>query len=103
MQEKAAHSHKVKCIIIPYFFNQTPTVDTIFFAGPFSAATIRGWLLFEGRDYIIGKPADSNNSWIRYMQVIQLAQTDAGSSTCSLSVLLSAVETIVLEHKKSQR
>ena len=51
MQEKAAHSHKVKCIIIPYFFNQTPTVDMIFFAGPFSAATIRRWLLFEGGYY----------------------------------------------------
>ena len=42
MQEKPAHSHKVTCIIIPYFFDQTPAVDTIFFAGPFSAATIRG-------------------------------------------------------------
>ena len=40
-----------------------------------------------------GKPADSNNSWIRYMRVIQLGQIDTGSSTCSPSVLLSAMET----------
>ena len=41
----------------------------------------------------IGKQVDSNDSWIRYMQAIQLGLIDAGSSTPSLSVLLSAMET----------
>ena len=36
--------------------------------------------------------ADSNNAWMRYTQAIQLGLIDAGSSMCSLSVLLSAVE-----------
>ena len=50
----------------------------------FSMATIRGWHL---------KLADSNDSWIRYMQAIQLSLIDAGSSVHSLSVLLLAMET----------
>ena len=69
-----------------------------------AVATNRGrlWLLIEvasldwgrqGGVYVVGKPADSNDGWIRYMRVIQLGLIDAGSSTCSLSVLLSAVET----------
>ena len=33
-----------------------------------------------------GKPADINNGWIRYVQVIQLGLIDAASSTLSLSV-----------------
>ena len=46
------------------------------------------WLLLEGGIYFV----DSNDGWIRYMGVIQLGLIDAGSSTCSLSVLLLAVE-----------
>ena len=49
-------------------------------------------LLFNGGVCFIGKLADSNDSWIRYMWVIQLGLTDAGSSTRNLLVLLSAVE-----------
>ena len=47
-----------------------------------------------------GKPADSNNSWIRYMRVIQLGRIDTGSSTCSPSVLLSAMETSLTNTNK---
>ena len=49
------------------------------------------WLLFGGS--FVVKPADSNDDWIRYVWVIQLGMIDAGSSTRSFSVLLSAVET----------
>ena len=31
-----------------------------------------GWILFQGGIYFVGKPVDSNNSWTKYMQVIQL-------------------------------
>ena len=31
-------------------------------------ATVQGWLLFEGGIYFFRQPADTNNSWIRYMQ-----------------------------------
>ena len=41
--------------------------------------------------FLGGKPADSNNGWIRNMRAIQLGLIDTGS-THSLSVLLSAVE-----------
>ena len=50
------------------------------------------WLLFEGGIYFIGKPADINDGWIRYVQAIHRRMLDAGSSTCNLSVLLSAME-----------
>ena len=50
------------------------------------------WLLFEGGIYFIGKPADINDGWIRNVRVIQWRLLDAGSSTCNLSVLLSAME-----------
>ena len=50
------------------------------------------WLLFEGGVYFIGKPADINDSWTRYIQAIQRRLLDAGSSTRNLSVLLSAME-----------
>ena len=51
---------------VPYFFDQML------------------WLLFEGGIYFIGKPVDSNNGWIRYMQAIQLGLIDAGTActTC---------------------
>ena len=73
-------------------FLRSDAAGTIFFffAVHFSAATTRGWLLFV---YFIGKPGDSNDGWMRYMRGLQLGLIDAGSSTGSLSVLLSAVET----------
>ena len=52
------------------------------------------WLLFKGGVYFVGKSADTNGGWNRYMRVIQLGLTDAGKSTRSLPNLqLSAVET----------
>ena len=47
--------------IRPYFFNQTiwPLLHVFV------------WLLFEGGVYFIGKLADSNEGWIRYVQAIQ--------------------------------
>ena len=68
-------------------FLQSDAAATIFLAVCFMR------LLFEGGVYFVGKPADSNNDWNRYMRAIQIAMIDAGSSTCSLSVLLLAVET----------
>ena len=66
---------------------------TISFSVCFSAATTtRGQLLFVGGVYFIGKLADSKDSRIRYMRAIQLGHINAGSSTHSLSVLLSAME-----------
>ena len=38
-----------------------------FFCCTFGAATIQGWLLFEGDVYFFGKPADINDGWIRYV------------------------------------
>ena len=64
-----------------------------FFTVRFSAATTQGQLLFEGGIYSVGKPADSNDGWIRYMRAIKLGLIDAASGTHSLSFLLSAVET----------
>ena len=51
---------------VPYFFDQML------------------WLLFEGGIYFVGKPVDSNNGWIRFMQAIQLGLIDAGTActTC---------------------
>ena len=46
-------------------------------------------LLFEGGIYFSGKPTDINDSWIRYVQVIQRWLLDV---TCNLSVPLSAME-----------
>ena len=42
-------------------FPQSDAAATTFFTVCFSAATNQGWLLFEGRIYFIGKPADSND------------------------------------------
>ena len=50
------------------------------------------WLLFGGGVYFIGTPAEINDGWKRYIRVIQWRLLDAGSSTCNLSVLLSAME-----------
>ena len=63
----------------------------IYFSARFCAATIQGRLLFEGGVYFFGKPADTNDSWIRYEQTIQWQLLDAFSSKNSLSILLSAV------------
>ena len=48
-------------------FLQSDTVITIFLWCTFGAATIQGWLLFEGGVYFFGKPADINDGWIRYV------------------------------------
>ena len=61
-------------IYIPYFFDQM----------------LR--LLFKDGVYFFGKPADINDSWIRYVRAIQRRLLDAGSSIHNLSVLLSAME-----------
>ena len=60
---------------IPYFLNQTL------------------WLLLEVGIYFLGKPADLNDGWMRYIRAIQLGLVDTGSRTRSLSVQLLAVET----------
>ena len=39
--------------------------------------------LFEGGVYFVGKPAESNDDWNRYVRMIQLGMIDAGSSACS--------------------
>ena len=44
---------------LAYFFDQT--LWLLFFAVCFSAATDQERLLFEGRVYFVGKPADSND------------------------------------------
>ena len=49
-------------------------------------------VLFEGSDYFCGKPADVNDGWIRYIRAIQWRLLDTDSSSHSLSVLLSAIE-----------
>ena len=64
----------------------------VFFAARFCAATIQGWMLFEGDVYFFGKPADINNDRIRYMGAIHWQLLDAISSMHSLSVLLSTIE-----------
>ena len=71
--EVQIHSH-YSWPLLPYFFDQT----------------LR--LLFEDGVYFVVKLADSNSDWNKYMRAIQLGMIDTGSSTCSLSVLLSAVE-----------
>ena len=70
------------------FLQQIPRLLTV------RLVRLTNWvrLLFETGVYFVGKPAGSTDSWIRYMQVIQLGLTDAGISTHSLSVLLSVVE-----------
>ena len=56
-------------------------------------------LLFEGSIYFFGKPADTNNGWIRYVQAIQRRLLDVFSSKHSLSLLLPAVERVE-QHKQ---
>ena len=48
-------------------------------------------LLFEGGVYFFGKPGYINEGWIRYNHVGVSEMVMVVSSTCSLSVLLSAV------------
>ena len=50
-------------------------------------------LLFEGGIHFFENPTDINDGWIRYIQVRRWWLLDAVSSTCNLSVLLSAVGT----------
>ena len=60
---------------------------TVFiFAAHFSVAIIRGQCLF------FLKTTDINDGWIRFIQAIQRQLLDAVSSSCSLSVVLSALE-----------
>ena len=74
-------THKFElCTHVYSNYHWSDTTATTFF---------RLWLLFEGG---VGKLADSNDGWNRYMWVIQLGLIDTGSSTHSLSVLLSAME-----------
>ena len=73
--------------IITIFLQSDPVAILIIFAVRFSAATNRGQLLFQGSVYFIVY------SWIRYMWGIQLGLIDIGSSVCSLSAPLSAVNT----------
>ena len=61
-----ASMHSAQTCILLFF---------LFLAAGFSVATIRGWHLFS-----------------RYIWAIQIGMIDAGSSMCSLSVLLSAVK-----------
>ena len=58
-----------------------------FFATHFSVAIIRGQCLF------FLKPADINDDWIGFTQAIRQRLLDSVSSSCSLSVVLSALET----------
>ena len=51
------------------------------------------WLLFEGGVYFVVKLVDSSDGWNKYMRILQLGLINAGSSTGSLSVLLSAMKT----------
>ena len=67
-------------------FLWSDTATTILFAVCFTVATTQRWLLFEGDIYFLLKPADSNDSWIKYMWAIQLGLIDAGSTMCSISV-----------------
>ena len=50
-------------------------------------------LLFGMAFILLGKSADSNDSYNKYMRTLQLDLINAGSSTHSLSVLLLAMET----------
>ena len=45
---------------IPYFFDQTPRLL-------FLSLHVSVWLLFEVGVYFFGKPANINDSWIRYV------------------------------------
>ena len=44
------------------------------------------WLLFEGGVYFIGKHADINHGWIRYVRAIQQRLLDAGTQPLSSAV-----------------
>ena len=67
-------------------FLRSDSAATIYFVAHFVG------LLFEGGIYFFEKPGDIQDSWIRYLRVRRWWLLDAVSSTCSLSVLLSAVE-----------
>ena len=77
-----------QCSNLSAIFLQSDHADT----AQFCAATIQGWLLLKGGMYFLGKPADTNDGWIRYVRAIQWWVLDAVNSKHSLSVLQSAVE-----------
>ena len=61
----------------------------------FCAATIQGWLLFEGSDYFFGNPGDMTEWWLDKVctsEMVMVARRCQYSKR-SLSVLLSAVGT----------
>ena len=51
---------------VPYLFNLMLWLFFFFFLLHVSV-----WLLFEGGVYFFGKPADINDSWIRYIRAMQ--------------------------------
>ena len=73
---------------VQYFFDQTPWLLLFL-----PLAFVRLHVVFKDGIYFFGKPADINNSWIKYEQVIQQQPLDTISSMQNLSVLLPAVET----------
>ena len=72
---------------IPVFI-QSDTVATIFFLLP-----VFMWLLFECSVYFFGKHTSINDGWIRYIQANSVNCQMLVSGMCSLSVMLSAVDT----------
>ena len=58
--------------------------------------------LCEGGVYFVWKPADSSDGRMKYIRGLQLALLDTSSSTRSLSVLLSAVETSLRTRKAQE-
>ena len=60
---------------------------------PFHCSLQCSYVLLEGGVYFVGKLADSIDDWNRYIWAIQKGMIDTGSSTHSLSLLLSAVWT----------
>ena len=84
--------HSFGLAVSLYFFDQAPWLLFFFLL----LTGIWGRLLFEGGIYFFGKPADINNSWLRYIQVRQWQLLDAVSSMCSLSVLLSSANLVTV-------
>ena len=54
---------------------------------------VRGYYIHEGGVFFFGKPADINGGRTKYVQAIKGQMLDTVSSTRSLPVLLSAMET----------
>ena len=83
---------------IQYFCVWTLWLLCFFFAASFCAATVQGWLLFEGSVYFFGKPADINDDWIRYMGAIHWQLLDAISSICTASQSCCQLSKQVIQH-----